>query len=291
MSETSPTARRREVGGLLRAHRERQGLTAAEVAVRVGISAAKLSRLERGLRGLQIGDVRALCDLYALSEEQTRELVAATRASREPGWWTEFTGLPESAPLFFGLEMAAGRIEEYDALAVPGLLQTESYATAVMSGGQPEQVLPEPVLRERVAARMQRSAILLPRRDKHFHFVIDQGALHRTVGSRSVMADQCRAVLAASRAPNITVQVLPFEAGPHPGLWGSFVIQVFERESQHDVVFVEGLWGELLLEQNAQVARYRGAFQRLVECALTPTRSRARLTAIIRAWSEATPTE
>lgn len=284
MSEIGPTAQRREVGSLLRAHRERVGLTAVEVAARVGVSAAKLSRLERGLRGLQIGDVRSLCAVYELSEEETRELIAATRASREPGWWTEFSGLPETAPMFFGLEMAASRVEEFDALVIPGLLQTEAYASATFFDAQFAEKLPDSVLRERVAARMQRSALLLPREEKRFHFIIDEAALRRVVSTPQVMIEQCRALLDAADRPNVTIQVLPFTAGIHPGLWGSFVIQVFEHANQRDVVFVEGLWGELLVEQDAQVASYRQAFASLTQRALDTSRSRAIIGDIMRAW-------
>lgn len=284
MSETSPTAQRREVGSLLRAHRERVGLTAVEVAGRVGISAAKLSRLERGLRGLQIADVRSLCAVYELSEDETRELIAATRASREPGWWTEFSGLPESAPMFFGLEMAATRVEEFDASVIPGLLQTEAYAAATFFDAQFAEPLPDSVMRERVAARMQRSALLLPREEKRFHFIIDEAPLRRVADSPQVMAEQCQAVLDAAARPNVTIQVLPFAAGIHPGLWGSFVIQVFEHASQRDVVFVEGLWGELLVEQEAQVSSYRQAFAALTQRALDVPRSRVMIGEIMCAW-------
>ena len=100
MPSTSPTAQRREVGALLRAHRERAGLKAVDAARRAGISAAKLSRLERGLRGLQLADVQTLCTLYGLGEEVTLALLASTQASREPGWWEGYSSLDAEAPLY-----------------------------------------------------------------------------------------------------------------------------------------------------------------------------------------------
>ena len=152
MTETSPTAQRREVGTLLRAHRERVGLMLAEAAEQAGVSAAKLSRLERGLRGLHVADVRTLCGLYRLSEEETRELLSATRASREPGWWEAFSGLADSAPMFFGLELAASRVEEYDSLCVPGVLQTAAYALALLRRIRPPGSMSDDSVAELVEA-------------------------------------------------------------------------------------------------------------------------------------------
>ncbi|MFN8078324.1 MAG: helix-turn-helix transcriptional regulator [Kineosporiaceae bacterium] len=284
MSEISPTAQRREVGSLLRAHRERVGLTAVEVAGRVGISAAKLSRLERGLRGLQIADVRSLCAVYELSEDETRELIAATRASREPGWWTEFSALGADAPRVFGLESAADSSEEYAAILVPGLLQTADYARAVISQVRPDADFSEAVVSERVEARMMRSSLLLPVLDRRVHFVIDESVLLRCVGSAEIMSAQLRELVLASERPNVILQILPFAVGAHAGVEGSFVVHGFGDAIQRDVVFVEGLSGTLLIDNHTQVEAYRRAFSAVAQQALDPEASRRRLCTVERQW-------
>lgn len=286
MTETSPTAQRREVGTLLRAHRERVGLMLAEAAEKAGVSAAKLSRLERGLRGLHVADVRTLCGLYRLSEEETRELLSATRASREPGWWEAFSGLADSAPMFFGLELAASRVEEYDSLCVPGVLQTAAYALALLRRIRPPGSMSDDSVAELVEARMRRSSLLLPRQEKEFHFIIDEAAVRRVVESPQVMERQVASVVDAMSADNVRVQVLPFAAGAHPGLSGAFAIQVFDQAAQRDAVFVEGLAGGLLIEHEAQVARYREAFRYLEAKALSGRDSLRFLRAVRRDWTQ-----
>ncbi|MFZ0159821.1 MAG: helix-turn-helix transcriptional regulator [Kineosporiaceae bacterium] len=284
MTETSPTAQRREVGTLLRAHRERVGLTAAEVAARVGVSAAKLSRLERGLRGLQISDVRSLCTLYRLSDAETRDLVAATRASREPGWWSSFNDLGVDIPMLFGLESVANKVEEFGALLVPGLLQTAEYAAAMMSRLHQEGGFAKSVIDERVEARMKRSSLLLPKMEKRFHFIIDEAALRRCVGSAEVMDRQVRAIADCGAADNVEIQVIPFTTGAHPGVDGSFAVRVFDEGVQRNAVFVEGLAGSLLIDQGAQVAAYRRAFEELSELALEEKASLRMLRLIAGDW-------
>jgi len=287
VTEPSPTARRREVGSLLRDHRERVGLKLGEAADRAGVSSAKLSRLERGLRGLNVADVQRLCALYGLSEERTQELVAATRASREPGWWESFSGLSPAAPLFFGLELAADRIEEFDAFAVPGVLQTADYVTALLAGAGGAQASDRDRLAELVEARMRRSSVLLPRREKSFHFVVDESALRRRIGSAAVMADQCEALALRADDDNIRLQVLPLATGAHPGFGGGFSIQILDGARQGDTVFLERLTGDELIEHPGQVARYREAFRVLVSRARDKNASQRLIRAVGRQWRAA----
>jgi len=286
VTETSPTAQRREVGTLLRAHRERAGLKVAEVAERVGMSSAKLSRLERGLRGLQIADVRTLCGVYGLSESETRELISSTRASREPGWWASYSDLDSNAPLFYGLEVAASAVLGYHAGCVPGLLQTADYATALLSQVRPHREFTTQSVAERVEARMRRKQAVSGGPGKLLHFVVDEAPLRRRVGSAGIMADQLHALSTAMRDPRTRIQVLPFDRGAHPGVDGSFSIQSFSESSQRDAVFVEGLAGTLLIENESQVVLYKQAFEALSALALDEKYSRRMLRTIGADWRD-----
>ncbi len=278
MASASPTVRRRELGARLRALRTAAEMTVDEVADRMEVSPAKISRIETGARGVSIADVRFLCDLYQVSVEERDRLLDLARESRRRSWWQEY-GLPESLATYIGLEDAAVSIHQYETSIVPPLLQTEEYARAVTAGTAPDAT--DEQVEQRVQARLQRQTLLDSDRAPELWAVVDEAALHRLVGGPAVMRDQLEALIERSRRPRITVQVVTLEAGAHPGMDSAFV--ALQLAEVTDVVYVEGLVGQFYLQSPTDLTRYRRAFDQLRAVALGPRDTRDRIAAIARA--------
>jgi transcriptional regulator with XRE-family HTH domain len=275
MASASPTVRRRELGARLRVLRTGAGMTVDDAAARMEVSPAKISRIETGARGVSVADVRFLCDLYRVSAEERDRLLNLTRESKRRSWWQQY-GLPESVTTYIGLEDAAVSIQQYETSIVPPLLQTEDYAYALTSGTAPDAS--DEHVRQLVQARLTRQELLTSEQPPDLWAVVDESALHRQVGGPAVMRSQLEALADRSRPKNVVVQVIPLEAGAHPGMDSAFTILHIEEVS--DVVYVEGLIGNFYLQNPTDITRYRRAFDQLRAIALGPRESRDRLAAI-----------
>ena len=207
----SPTARARRLRHELRRLREQAGLTHSEVAHRLEWSPSKLSRIENGQSRVNAGDVIDLLGVYGISDETTREaLIQLAREARRRGWWTRYTDVLGSGT-YIGLEAEASAIHSYESQFVPGLLQTEDYARAVISGGQ---VRPDPEAAERrVAARMARQELFTRPEPPEIWAVLDESVILRPVGGPAVMAAQLRHLIEVSTRPNAVVTA----SGPPAG--------------------------------------------------------------------------
>jgi transcriptional regulator with XRE-family HTH domain len=272
----SPTVRRRELGARLRHLRLAADLSIDDVATRMEVSPAKVSRLETGARGVSINDVRVLCDVYQVSPEERDRLLNLARESRRRSWWQEY-GLPESVQTYLGLEDAAVSMLQYETSLVPALLQTEDYARAVTNGSGPW--LSDDEVEQFVRARLTRQALLAGERPPDLWAIVDEAALHRLVGGPETMRQQLTALVEASRPPHVTLQVIGLEAGAHPGMDSAFTI--LELQEVSDVVYVEGLIGNFYLQSPNDLARYRRAFDHLQAVALSPKNSRDRIQAVV----------
>lgn len=254
-SSSSPTARRRELAARLRDLRLAAGRTVEEVAVELMCSPAKISRLETADRGIQARDVRDLCRFYGVSESEHVELLQLAAEARKPGWWQDFRSLDEQVATFVGLETAAVDSSQFAGLLLPGLLQTDEYAQALVTHVRPPGRLGQAEIDEIVAVRGRRRLRLTDGTLK-FRCIIDQAAFVRPVGSNYVMERELDHLVMLAERANIVVQVVPFEAGPYPGLEGSFQHLGFQHPSLADVVFVEGLLGNFLLDKSSEIQRY-----------------------------------
>lgn len=275
MASVSPTVRRRELGARLRALRTGAGMTVEDAAARMEVSPAKISRIETGARGVSVADVRFLCDLYQVSSEERDRLLNLTRESKRRSWWQQY-GLPESVATYIGLEDAAVSIHQYETSLIPGLLQTEDYATALTSGILPDASTD--LVEQIVQSRLLRQDRLTAEQPPELWVVLDEAALHRTVGSPAIMRAQLEDLIGRSRAPKVTVQVIPLEAGAHPGLDSAF--EILHLEEVSDIVHIEGLLGSFFLQSPADLSRYRRAFDQLRAIALSPQDSRNRISAV-----------
>lgn len=278
MQAFSPTVRRREVGRRLRQLRLTAGLTIDEVGKALLMSAAKVSRIENAARTISQRDVRDLCRLYGVDAAEQDQLLAITRESHQRSWWQEQKIL-DSIGTYIDLEEVADLMSIYETSILPGILQTEAYARAVLLGIAPELHDAE----ARVAVRVRRQLIFERARPPALEVVLDESALHRMIGSPPVMTDQLSALLRRMESPFLDVRLIPFEAGAHPGLDSSFsIVHIGEAP---DVVYVEGFLGIFYLHAAADLARYRAAFDRLRTLALTPDESAARIEGTMRRFA------
>lgn len=258
----SPTARRLDLADILQDLRLRAGLSPVEAARRLDWDPHKVYRIERGdFVRIRVCDVRSLLDLYGLDDETERErILQIAQESRERGWWSRFRHWASRLP---DLEAGAREILTFDALCVPGLLQTRDYAHAVLAAGE------FPDLEDRVEARMMRQAILRRDNPPHLHAIVDEAALRKPVGGPEVMRAQLEALAEAAQLPHITVQVLPDAVGAHPAMGGSFT--VLRLDGNRQVALLETPIGSTI--DTEEVCRYADLHARLAGMALSRERS------------------
>ena len=271
-SNVNPTVRRRRLGQELRRLRELKGMTAEEVAERLLVSQSKISRLENGRRSISQRDVRDLCGVYEVEDQRVVEsLMEMARDSRQQGWWHAFGDIPYS--VYIGLETDAESLRVYEPQIITGLLQTRSYAEALIQGALPETSPAD--IEKRVQVRMRRQErIAAENNPLRLWVVLDEAALHRRVGNNLVMREQLEHLSEMSRLPHVTVQVLPFEVGAHPGLNGQYAILEFADAADSSVVYLEGVTSDLYLEKAHDVQKYAVMYEHLRAQALNVEDSR-----------------
>ncbi|MEU1183545.1 MULTISPECIES: helix-turn-helix domain-containing protein [unclassified Streptomyces] len=271
-SNVNPTVRRRRLGQELRRLREEKGMTAEQVAERLLVSQSKISRLENGRRSISQRDVRDLCGVYEVEDQRMVEsLMEMAKDSRQQGWWHAFGDIPYS--VYIGLETDAESLRVYEPQTVTGLLQTRAYAEAIIRGALPER--PEAEVDKRVQVRLRRQERITNEDGPlRLWVVLDEAALRRVVGSRLVMREQLEHLAEMSRLPHVTVQVLPFEVGAHPGLNGQYTILEFADASDSSVVYIEGVTSDLYLEKAYDVQQYSVMYEHLRAQALNVEHSR-----------------
>jgi transcriptional regulator with XRE-family HTH domain len=266
MADLSPTIRQRELGIRLREFRTAKGLTVEDVARELLCSPTKISRAETGARRATLRDVRDLCQIYGIDSETSAELMELAREARQPGWWTKYDDLKIST--YIGMEQAATAITSFGMYYVPGLLQTEDYARAIIKGIAPK--IEEDVLGQRVEARMMRQKRLQEPRPPKYRVLLDEAVLHRHVGGPAVMKAQLDTILSFVREEKAAVQVIPYEVGAYGAVDSNFVYLEFAGTKLPDLVFVEGLVSQLYLERPDELERYREALDCLRDEALNP---------------------
>jgi transcriptional regulator with XRE-family HTH domain len=262
----SPTVRRRRLASELRRLRESAKLTIEEVGEKLECSASKISRIETGHVGVTPRDARDLLELYDVAPDQLEALVQLAREARKKGWWHAYNEVFTGA--FVGLESDASSLRAFQALLVPGLLQTEDYTRAVMRSIRPDWT--EADVERRVGARMERQRLLTAPDPPNYWAIMDEAVLRRTVGGPDVMRTQLRRLCDIALLPNVTLQMVPFDAGAHSSMEGPFLILGFPEQADPDVVYVDTTTGGVYLEEQADVQRYTLMFDHLRASALSP---------------------
>ncbi|MGW6745062.1 helix-turn-helix domain-containing protein [Streptomyces sp. NPDC055025] len=271
-SNVNPTVRRRRLGQELRRLRELKGMTAEEVAERLLVSQSKISRLENGRRSISQRDVRDLCGVYEVQDHRIVDsLMQMAKDSRQQGWWHAFGDIPYS--VYIGLETDAASLRVFEPQVVPGLLQTRPYAEALINGALPESAVPD--VEKRVGVRLRRQdRINSTENPLRLWAVVDEAALRRVVGNRQLMREQLEHLVEQSQLPHVTVQVLPFHMGAHPGISGHYAVLEFPDASDSSVVYIEGVTSDLYLEKANDVQRYSVMYEHLRAQALNVDQTR-----------------
>jgi transcriptional regulator with XRE-family HTH domain len=258
-----PTAQRLVLGGHLRRLRESRGITAELAADSIRGSHSKISRMEHGRVGFKERDVSDLLTLYGVIDGEEREaLLNLAREANLPGWWHAYSDvLPTWVEPYVGLEAAASIIRTYQMQTMPGLLQTERYADALLRVGYP--TVTEDELARRRELRISRQDILNRADAPQLWVVIDEGAIRRPLGGKAVMREQFQHLIDMSDHPAVTIQVLPFEVGAHAALIGPFSILRFAEPDLQDVIYIEQLTSALYLDKPSEVDRYLEVMEQL----------------------------
>jgi len=252
VARRSPTVRERRLARVLRHLREEADLTIEEVAEKLEMSASTVSRIETAQVGVRPRDLGFLLELYEVSETDRDQLLQIARERRQQHWWQEYADLP--TVVVAGFEAEASTISQYSTQLVPGLLQTEAYARAVLEAIRLDA---KPVdIERRLQLRIHRQALLTSEHPPEYWVVLDEAALRREVGGPAVMAEQLGRLIEVAKLPNVTLQVLPLEAGAHPAMVGAFSILRFTDQELPDVVYLEHLTSALYLSKQEDVDQY-----------------------------------
>lgn len=249
------------------------------VAEHLGWSTSKVSRIELAKIAVTPADVRALLGLYDVLTDEIEQLVTLTREDKQPGWWRQYAEvLPPWFEGFLSLESEAVTLLAYESEVAPGLLQTEEYAAEIL-----RQSLYTPLPDEAARAaelRRARQVRLTGSDPVHLDAVINEGALRRVVGGPDVMRGQLLRLIETSELPNVTLRVLPFSAGAHPGVDGSFTVLEFSDPGDPRIVYLDRMTDSDYLHELREVAAYRHAHERLRAAALPQSDSREMISGI-----------
>ena len=271
----SPTLRHWQLADSLRRHRDESGLTIEQAADRLREhsprwSRSKLQRVEARIYPPQPAEIDHLAAVYALSAADAEALAEMARDARRKGWW-QSSALPKSVHLLAGLEQAATTIRQFELALVPGLLQTSDYARAVLAATDPGTSIE--MSEGFVAARMIRQQVIKRDDPVKYQVVISEATVACPVGGKRVMRNQLERLIEAATESHVSIQVLPFAAGAHPGLEGSFTLLTLPG-IPHDIGHVEGQMGAVYLESQDDVRRCTMRFAAVGALALSPTDSR-----------------
>jgi len=246
------SALRRQLLAELRRLRPDHVHTQRQVAEALDWSPSKVTRIENGAVSLSVTDLRALLGYYGVAEpalvERLVDLARRSRRARSP--FAAYADVFAPVALrFFDFEHSASWIGEVELLVVPGLLQTEEYARALMSV---HELGPEKTERF-VGSRRVRQELLDRADAPELSFVVDESVLLRAVGGRAVMRAQLQRLLDLAERPHVAIRVLPLALGEHVGLRGPFVLLKFDGTNDPDVVYIEQRRGDALFQDEVEV--------------------------------------
>lgn len=248
------------------------GLTREDVTTSTGINPATLYRLETARARPQRRTLITLLDLYGVEDPLRGDLLALPKESASPGWLHAYRAdLSEVYTTYINFEAEARSAWNYQSLLIPGLLQTDAYADAVIRAGALDAT--EATIRSLLEARMERQENLTKENPLQFWAVVDEAALHRVVGSPEVMREQLSHLREVTKPRNVTFQVVPFTAGAHPAMPGAFTVMDFPGRDVPDVVHIDSMAGDLFIPQEEDVRRYANIYEHLRAVALSPAES------------------
>jgi transcriptional regulator with XRE-family HTH domain len=278
----SPSLRRRRLAAELRRLREQAGLSTNDAARKLGWQASRISRIETRQSGITAPELRNLLDAYMVEDQSYRtHLAEIARRVNERGWWQKYAGLIGTGYAdLISLEAEARTIRAYEQELVPGLLQTADYARAIVRASRAMDTSEE--ISRRVEVRIERQEVL-SRADPpppRFSVILSEGVLRRPVGGNEVMRKQLEYLMKPRDRANVTIQVLPFDAGVHPSMVGPFMALTFPDPDDLGVVGVENATGTLFLEEPEDIRTYEEFWSALQASALSADDSQAFLKSV-----------
>jgi hypothetical protein len=277
-----PTVLKILLGAQLRRLRDAAGVSRDDAGYHIRASGSKISRLELGRVSFKERDVSDLLDLYHVGGEQKDQLVQLTREANATPWWQKYREVvPDWFQVYVGLEEAATLIRVYEVQFVPGLLQTEEYARAVVMQGSPG-LSPDEV-DNRVSVRLGRQRLFAKEENApRLWAIVDEAALRRPMGGRDVLAGQVKRLMEAVSEPNITLQVMPFKYGGHGAEGGAFTIMRFPEADLPDMVYMEYLTGAHYIDKPEEVEVYAAVMERLSVAGTSPEKTRDILADVLK---------
>jgi transcriptional regulator with XRE-family HTH domain len=277
-----PTVLRILLGAQLRRLREAVGISREDAGYHIRASGSKISRMELGRVSFKERDVTDLLEYYGVTDPGEREkLVQLTHEANAPAWWQKYQDVvPDWFAVYVGLEEAAQLIRIYEVQFVPGLLQTEEYARAVVQQGAPGLDAAE--VERRVAVRMGRQKLLTKDNPPKMWAIVDEAALRRPMGGREVLIAQIERLMDAVSEAYVTLQVMPFRYGGHAAEGGAFTIMRFPDADLPDMVYMEYLTGALYLDKPDEVERYAAVMERLSVAGTSPDKTRELLAGMLK---------
>ncbi|MFE1547908.1 helix-turn-helix domain-containing protein [Streptomyces sp. NPDC058718] len=280
MSEprSAPTVGQVVLGRRLQDLRERAGLKREEAAKILRVAPATVRRMETAEVALKVPYVQLLLKEYGITDAEAEGFGALTEEANLPGWWQRFHDvLPGWFSMYVSLEGAASLIRAYEPQFIPGLLQTEAYARAILRSGAVggSDAGKDEDAERHVALRMERQSLLTREDAPKFWVIMDETVFRRPVGDGpEVMRDQLDRLLEASELPNVTLQIAEFASGHHPGTYGPFVLFRFAMPELPDMVYSEYLTGAVYLDARPEVASHLEVMDRMAAQAATAQRTK-----------------
>lgn len=270
---TGPTVRRIILGAQLRRLREANEMTRSDAGYTIRASESKMRRLETGQVGFKERDVADLLTLYGVTNDVERQqFLDLVTQSNQLGWWHPYNDLiPRWFEDYVGLEESASRIQTYELMFMPGLLQTEEYARAVAGHGEPKP--PAEDIARRVDLRRQRQKILMGPNAPKLWAIIDEAVLHRPIGGERVLRDQITHLLDVTAQPNISVQIVPFHKSGSAAE-SAFTLLRFAEPELPNVAYVEHVAGALYVDKFEDIEVYGRIMDRLAVSAESPDGTR-----------------
>jgi hypothetical protein len=274
-SPQGPLLPRRRLGAELK--KLRGDRTLDEVATETLISTSKLSRLENGQGVPQPRDIRDLINCYGADRLTSDRLRRWMNEGRRQAWWKDYSEvLSDSLDVFIDYESGASLIRMFMPMVLPSLLQTRAYATRVISTVYPHRTLEE--VDKLVEVRLRRQQLLADDADDatRLHAVVDEAAVRRalTMSPQDEAQAQLEHLRAVSTRRNVSLRIIPLDAGLHAGMLGMFTIFQFSDDIDRDVVHVETHFGDRYLEEETSVLQYLRLFDAVTHRSLDETASR-----------------
>lgn len=274
-----PTVRRYMLGRRLRAIRDQAGITAVQAAQHLDVTQPTITRIEKGRNAILVRNVKQLCQLYRVGAPLLDTLVRLARESDGLDWFAVYGDtVPDWFGVFAAFEADAAEILSYEAENVPGLLQVPNYIRGITAAGK--SGVTEDELGQSVDFRTGRQQRLVDD-PPVLRYVLNEAVVRRQVGGPDGMRAQLEHLIDMSRKPYMTLQVLPFAAGPHPAQAGPFVMLRLPDEPNPNFVYLEHDHGALYQERPADLERYGSVFAQLTEMALSPDDTRELLASLV----------